>query len=299
MINVSREHIIHTMAKENEPSAYCQSGDIVAFHAFDCFGNKLLPGDAKFGVDNPPLGNPATGPLFVKGAEPGDTLKVEIMDILVGPIGINVIGPSIEGLRNRLVDFEIKRIPVEGNVAKLSDNLSIPIKPMIGVIGVAPLDNAMRTTLPGNHGGNMDCSQIKKGAVLYLPVLTEGALLAIGDIHALMGDGEISENGLEIEGTAIVRVSVLPGITRIAPAVCVDQKWITIASSKTLDEAAEDATSMMLDFLIDEVGMDPYDAGLILGLCGNLIICQKCNMYKTVRMELSLEYLAHMKYVPA
>lgn len=299
MINISREYIIHTMSKENEPSAFCESGDIIAFQTFDCYGNKLLPENAKFGVDNPRLGNPATGPLFVKGAAQGDTLKVEIIDIIVGPIGINVIGPSCECLSNKLVEYEIRRIPIEGGIAKLSNNLSLPINPMIGVIGVAPLDSAISTYLPGNHGGNMDCSQIKKGAVLYLPVLTEGALLAMGDIHALMGDGEISENGLEIEGTAIVRVSVLPGLTRKAPAVCVDQKWMTIASCKTLDEAAEEATRMMYDFLIDEVGMEPYDAGLVLGLCGNLIICQKCNMYKTVRMELSLDCLAHTGYIPA
>lgn len=298
MININREHIIYKMSKENEPAACCQSGEIVAFHTFDCFTNKLLPKEAKLGVDNPPLGNPATGPLYVEGATPGDTLKVEIIDILVGTVGINIIGPSSQCLRNKLVDFEIRRIPVVEGMAKLSNNLYMPIEPMIGVIGVAPSDNAVPTALPGNHGGNMDCSQIKKGAVLYLPVLKEGALLAIGDLHALMGDGEISECGLEIEGTAIVRVSVLPRLKRMTPAVCVDGKWMTIASCKTLDEAAEEATSMMYNFLIDEVGMGAYDAGVILSLCGNLIICQKCNLYKTVRMELALDCLTHTGYVP-
>ena len=299
MININREYIIHKMSKENEPAACCQSGDIVSFHTFDCFNNKLIPKESKLGIDNPPLGNPATGPLYVEGAMPGDTLKVEIIDILVGPVGVNIIGPSSKCLSTKLVDFEIRRIPVVAGVAKLYDNLFIPIKPMIGVIGVAPLNNAVSTALPGNHGGNMDCSQIKKGAVLYLPVLTEGALLAIGDLHALMGDGEISECGLEIEGTAVVRVSVLSGVTRTAPAVSADGKWMTIASCETLEEAAEEATSMMLNFLMDEVGMEAYDAGVILSLCCNLIICQKCNLYKTVRMELPLDCLAHMGYVPA
>lgn len=299
MINIGREHIIHTMSEENKPAAYCESGDVVTFQTYDCYGNKLLPENAIFGVDNPRLSNPATGPLFVKGAIPGDTLKVEILDILVGPLGVNVIGPSCECFINKLSEYEIRRMPVEGSLARLSNNLLVPIEPMIGVIGVAPKDTAIPTVLPGNHGGNMDCRQIKKGAVLYLPVFTEGALLALGDIHALMGDGEISENGLEIEGTAIVRISVLSGYKRKAPAVFVDNKWITIASRNTLDEAAEEATSMMYDFLIDEVGMDAYDAGLLLGLCSNLIVCQKCNMYKTVRMEFSLDYLDQTKYIPA
>lgn len=299
MINISTEYVIHKMSEENKPAACCQSGDMIAFHTLDCFSNKLLPEGTKLGADNPPLGNPATGPLYVQGAKPGDTLKVEIIDIKVGPLGVSVIGPSSESLSNRLDETKIRRIPITCDKAELTDKLSLFIKPMIGVIGVSPQDNAVPTALPGNHGGNMDCSQIKKGAALYLPVFVEGALLSIGDLHALMGDGEISECGLEIEGTVTVKVSVLSDTSRIAPALLVDGKWMTIASCKTLDEAAEEATSMMLEFLIDEVGMDEYDAGMIISLCGNLAICQKCNMYKTVRMELPLDCIAHTGFIPA
>lgn len=298
MINIGTEYVVHKMSKENEPVAYCQSGDIVTFHTLDCFSNKLLPKGTKLGVDNPPQGNPATGPLYVQGAMPGDSLKVEIIDITVGPLGVSIIGSNIASFGNRLADTEIRRIPISGNMAKLTENLSLPIKPMIGVIGVSPQDSAIPTALPGVYGGNMDCSQIKKGAVLYLPVFTQGALLAIGDLHALMGDGEISECGLEIEGIVTVKVSVLPKTSRKAPALLVDSKWMTIASSKTLDEAAEEATYMMLQFLIDEVGMGAYDAAMIVSLCGNLVVCQKCNMYKTMRMELALDCIAHTGFMP-
>lgn len=299
MINVYSEHVIYKMSKENEPAAYCKSGDLVAFHTLDCFSNKLLPKDARYGVDNTSLGNPATGPVYVEGAMVGDTLKVEIIDILVGGLGVNIAGPTSKCFGNRLADIEVRRIPVEDGMAKILNNMSMPIEPMIGVIGVAPVDNTVPTVTPGNHGGNMDCRQIKEGAVLYLPVFTEGALLSIGDLHALMGDGESGECGLEIEGTVIVKVSILHGIKRTAPAVCVDRKWMTIASCKTLDEAADEATSMMLNFLIDEVGIDPNDAGVIISLFGNLVICQVCNPYKTVRMELPLNCIAHTGFVPA
>lgn len=299
MINISSEHHIHRMSKENEPAVYCKSGDIVIINTLDCFSNKLLPKDAKLGVDNPSLGNPATGPIYVKGAMPGDTLKVEIIDILVGDVGVSIAGPTSSCLQGRISELEVRRIPVANGIAKISNNLSLPVKPMIGVIGVAPADNSIPTVIPGKHGGNMDCSQIKKGAILYLPVFTEGALLAIGDLHALMGDGEISECGLEIEGTVIIRISVLPRTFRTAPAVCVDKKWITIASCETLDKAAEEANNMMLDFLIDEVGIDANDASVILGLCGNLVVCQLCNPYKTVRMELALDCIAYTGYLPA
>jgi amidase len=288
MIILDSEHVIYEMSKENKPIARCQSGDTIMFHTLDCFSNTLLPETARLGVDNHPPYNPATGPLYIEGAVLGDTLKVEIIDITVGNVGINIIGPSSKYLSNKLTDYEIRRFHIVNGKANIFDNLSIPIEPMIGVIGVAPLENAESTGMPGYHGGNMDCKQIKKGAVLYLPVFTDGALLALGDIHALMGDGEIGECGLEIEGTVIIRVSVLHGTNRNAPAVCVDGKWITISSCKTLDAAAEEATDMMLNFLMDEKGMKANDAGILLSLCGNLAICQNCNGYKTVRMELSL-----------
>ncbi|GFP75613.1 acetamidase/formamidase family protein [Clostridium fungisolvens] len=297
MITIESENVVYKMSDKNDPVAYCQSGDVVEFQTLDCFNNELLSKEAKYGVDNKSLGNPATGPLYINGAMPGDTLKVEIIDILVGALGVNVIGPFSGGLKHKLTKYETKRIPVENGIAKFNDCLSMPIDPMIGVIGVAPAGEEISTIIPGTHGGNMDCRQIRKGAVLYLPVLAEGALLAIGDLHALMGDGEIGGCGLEIEGTVVVRVSVLSDKKSVAPSVYVDGKWITIASCKTLDEAADEATEMMLEFLIKETGMNAYDAGILLSLCGNLVVCQKVNPNKTVRMELPISVLADLGYV--
>lgn len=126
MISIDTEHIVYKMSKENVPAAYCQSGDIVVFHILDCYGNKLLPKEAKLGIDNPPLSNPATGPLYVNGAMHGDTLKIEIIDIQVGTLGINIVGPSSDCLRKRLNAFEIRRIPVLDGMAKLTNTLSVP-----------------------------------------------------------------------------------------------------------------------------------------------------------------------------
>jgi amidase len=293
MITIDRANMIHYMSKDNAPVAYCKAGDTVIFNTYDCFQNKLLPEQTSLKTDCPSLSNPATGPLYVEGAVPGDTLKVEILDITVGPLGIGGSGPigSSFDEQTEPVEYRIKRIKVEDGFAHIFDNLSIPIEPMVGVIGVVPLDKSIRTTIPSNHGGNMDCRQIKKGATLYLPVFVEGALLAMGDLHALMGDGEISECGLEIEGNVTVRISVLPKTGRTAPAVLVDGKWMTIASKETLDEAAKEATNMMADFLTSQIGLDPYDAALLLSLKGNLIVCQKCNYFNTMRMELSLDIL--------
>lgn len=299
MINIERNNIIYKMSKDNKPVAYAKSGDTVTFHTFDCFKNQLLPENAKLDTDAPSLNNPTTGPLYIDGALPGDTLKVEVIDIEVGALGIGCSGPSLKCFHEKLEEFRIKRIKVNDGMAEIFEHVFVPIEPMIGVIGVAPLEDNIPTALPGNHGGNMDCKQIKKGAVLYLPVLTEGALLAIGDLHALMGDGEVSECGLEIEGKATVKVTILPKTGRTVPAVYVDDKWITIASCKTLDEAAEEATRMMFEFLTEEVDMDAYDAGMLLSLTGNLAVCQNCNSDKTMRMELPLSPLMQIGFRPS
>lgn len=252
MIHIRTENVVYSMSRDNKPTASCQSGDTVRFDTLDCFGNGLLASHAQL-EDLAPDCNPATGPLYVEGAKPGDTLKIEIVDILVGPLGVTLVGPSSEIFEKRLPKVEIRRIPVMDGLATLSPRLSLPIQPMIGVIGVAPEHEAIPTAVPGTHGGNMDCRKIQKGSTLYLPVFVDGALLSMGDLHALMGDGEVTECGLEIEGSVTVKITVLTGIKRTSPALLAEGNWITIASASTLDEASEMAVEAMLDFLTYEI----------------------------------------------
>jgi len=294
MRTIKNDHIIFKMKKENKPALTCRSGDMVTFHTLDCFSNKLIPEESRLGVDNPRVSNPCTGPLFIKGALPGDTLKIEILDIEVGETGVTIVGPSDGHIENGLEDHEVIRVKVDNGYAEVTPTLSLPIEPMIGILGVAPKEGYIPTALPGTHGGNMDCTQIKKGAIVYLPVFVEGALLSIGDLHALMGDGEVGECGLEIEGKVVVKVSVLSQVSEVGPVVYVDDKWITIASADTLQKASEDATNMMIE-LLHRSGHSKMDTALILNLAANLKICQIVNRYKTARMELSKKYFLDKK----
>lgn len=294
MITIKSDHIIFKMTKDNKPAFTCHSGDVVTFFTLDCFSNKLIPEDSRLGVDNPRVSNPCTGPLFVEGALPGDTLKIEIIDIEVGETGVTIVGPNDGHIKNGLDDYEVIRVKIDNGDAKVTPVLSLPIEPMIGIIGVTPKEGYIPTALPGTHGGNMDCTQIKKGATVYLPVFIEGALLSIGDLHALMGDGEVGECGLEIEGRVDVKVSVISKVSKVGPIVSVDDKWITIASADTLQNASKDATNMMIDLLNDS-GHIKLDTALILNLAANLKVCQICNRYKTVRMELSKECFLDQK----
>ena len=128
----------------------------------------------------------------------------------------------------------IKRLPVKYGMIDYEGSL-VPAKPMIGVIGVAPMGEPVGTMTPMDHGGNMDCTRIEEGATLYLPVSVEGAQLSVGDFHAVMGEGEVANCGVEIEGRAVLEVDVLKSTGISWPMVENLEQWITIAYGDTLD----------------------------------------------------------------
>ncbi len=285
MIKIDKANHIFKMSISNAPAQFCHSGDIVKFETMDCFSNVFIAEGTEFGVDNPKNCNPATGPLYIYDCQIGDTLKIEILDIEVGEVGIFVTGPVNALFESYFEKFTINRIKVQNGVVELSNNVDVPARPMIGVIGVAT-EGALSTGLPGIHGGNLDCNDICKGSTLYLPVFTEGGLMAIGDLHALMGDGEIGECGLEIGGMVTIRVTVLNG-KRIAAPILETEDFIEIIGlGSTLEEASQNASRDMLDYLIHELNMSKNDAAIRLCLCGNLKICQHVNSVKTVAMKI-------------
>lgn len=160
--------------------------------------------------------------------------------------------------------------------------------PMIGAIGTAPKEGNILTTLPGLHGGNMDCTQIKPGSIVYLPVFHDGGLLALGDVHASMGDGEAVGCGVEIACTVTLRVSIVRGKQLPLPLVKCDDKLITNASATTLDEAVVQAAKNMIDYLVSFQHHTLEYAWNVLAIAGHVCICQFANKLKTARCELPL-----------
>ena len=287
MKTITRDYITNVLAKENPPCDRVRAGEIVAFETYDCFTNQFLPEEATFENVIRKPGNPATGPLYIEGAMQGDMLKIDILDIEMGPVGIVMLGPNSGSEKEEFPQKVLRRVPVKGGYAHFNERVKIPVKPMIGVIGVAPAGEGVSTITPMDHGGNMDCTQIKKGASLYLPVFVEGALLSMGDFHAVMGDGEVEDCGLEIEGRAIVRVSVVRNKNCVSyPMIETEDKLITLASREEVEEAWRAAARQMYEFMKEKVGMDYEEAGMLLTMTGDLVICQTVNPMKTVRMEL-------------
>lgn len=297
MLTIKRETAVYAMSPDNAPVAWVESGETILFETSDCFGGQIATENDHLGTLDWSRINPATGPVFVKDAMPGDTLKVEILQINVDKQAATVEAPG-EGITGLAAEAEnTKILPVTDGCAVFNAMIKLAVKPMIGVIGTAPADESIPTGTPSFHGGNMDCKRIGEGAVLYLPVNVEGALLAMGDLHAVMGDGEVCVCGAEIAGEVTVRVSVLKGRPLPLPFLVTEEHAMAVYSAEGLDAAAEGTTLRMRSFLIDQAGLAAHEAGMLLSLAGDLRICQAVDPNKTCRMELPLTILRDLGYV--
>ncbi len=183
----------------------------------DCFTGQVTKETDLFTSLDLERVNSATGPIAVRGAEPGDSLVVELLEINPGPRGAAMIIPGF-GQLIALVQGPVTRIfRVEDGTIHMNDRVRFPIRPMVGVIGCATDGEECINFLAGQHGGNLDNHLHGPGSTVYLPVRQPGGMLAIGDMHACMGDGEVSGTGVEIDGEVVIRVGLHKGAQGIWP----------------------------------------------------------------------------------
>ena len=210
--------------------------------------------------------NPVTGPVHIEGAEPGDALAVTIHDIAMAEHGWSVYIPGAGALTGRMgEEFFVRRIPVADGTVQLIDALTCQASPMIGCIGVAPADGAMSTVMPSYPtGGNMDLTDARPGSTVYLPVQVPGALLAIGDLHAVMSRGESSFVAIEIAGHATVSVDLVKGRALRAPQVDTGAEWVCVGLGDPVQDSIQMAYETMFDLLVQDHGYDPGDAYVVM-----------------------------------
>lgn len=286
---LTADQLIYSMSSSHEPVLRVADGDVVEIHTCDCFENQIVREDQEFGELNWDRINPATGPIYIEGARPGDLLVVHILKMELAGHGVMTTGPRLGVMGKELTQNVIRILPVQNNEVVFSERLTLPLQPMIGVIGTAPdpAKGAVSCGTPGEHGGNMDCKRITTGAQLLLPVNVPGALFALGDLHAAMGDGEVAVCGVEIAGVVTVQLQVLKGKRWPAPLLIDETRVMTIASAKLLDDAAIEATKHMVQLLELECDLPTAEATLLLSAAGNLRICQIVDPLMTARMEVS------------
>lgn len=285
MLTISRDKVYDRLDKNIPPSAICESGETVIFETRDCYDDSVTSEERPLGDREDALGNPATGPLYINGADAGDVLKVEILDISLHSRGVMCASFSWGIFAGRLPEAKAVMYEIEGDKIRFDDTLLLDCCPMIGVIGTAPAGEGIATSVPDVHGGNMDCRKIGAGTVLYLPVAVPGALLSMGDLHALMGDGEVFGCGLEIAGTVTVRVSVLKENPIPTPFLITRDAVITIQSAATVFEAGKTAARLMEEFVRRVTGLEEVKSEMLMSLVSHMSVCQIVNPLMTARVE--------------
>ena len=283
MVELDDEKVFYAFDKTLEPAMVVPSGTTVRVRTKDCFGNQIQkPEDELDGIDWDHT-NPATGPIFVEGAVPGGALKVSVGAIEFDNKSVSCTGENEGVCGDRFNAWSTQVCEIDGDELVWDERLRIPLRPMIGVIGVAPEGDPINCSTPGSHGGNMDNTAITAGATLYFPVFADGALFGCGDMHAVMGDGEISVSGAEAAGWATVTLTAMPELKLVDPLIENATHFGVIASAETLDAAADRAVHEMVDLICDRTAEDPDKVVMLLSLVGDVQVCQMVDPEKTIR----------------
>lgn len=283
MIELDDAKTLFSFDKDLEPVLKVPSGETVRIRTKDCFGNQLQgPEDQLSEIDWEAI-NPATGPIYVEGAVAGGTLKVHIDNIELDAQTSSCTGKDEGVCGDRFSDWATHFCKVEDGKVVWDERLSIPLAPMIGVIGVAPEGEPVNCGTPGKHGGNMDNTAIAAGATLYFPVAVDGALFGCGDMHAVMGDGEVSVSGAEVAGYATVTLTALPELSVPNPLIENETHFGIIVSAESLDKASELAVQQMVDLLALRTNESEADLVMLLSLVADVRVCQMVDPEKTVR----------------
>ena len=283
MIELDDSKTLFSFGKDLEPVLKVPSGETARIRTKDCFGNQLQgPEDQLSEIDWEAI-NPATGPIYVEGAVAGGTLKVHIDNIELDAQTSSCTGKDEGVCGDRFSDWATHFCKVEDGKVVWDERLSIPLAPMIGVIGVAPEGEPVNCGTPGKHGGNMDNTAIAAGATLYFPVAVDGALFGCGDMHAVMGDGEVSVSGAEVAGYATVTLTALPELSVPNPLIENETHFGIIVSAESLDKAAELAVQQMVDLLASRTNESEADLVMLLSLVADVRVCQMVDPEKTVR----------------
>lgn len=283
---VSAADVIHVWDKNTPPVLHVSDGETVVFET-------AKPGipDETFTRDYTVEPYPKrvlsiTGPVYVDGAEPGDVLKLEIRSIELDDWGKMWMGQWMGILMDEVDHCYMKKVAVDEKGVRFNEKLRLPLKPMIGTIGVAPAGEPVNCVLPGDFGGNMDNLDICAGNTLYLPVSVPGALLALGDVHAAMGYGEVLGTGVEIGSKVTLRVEVLKDRKLDWPLVETKDSYEVIASGTDMAENCREATRRAIRFVQQRTGLGFDEAYALVGQTSDLKILQVVNYSSSIVMEI-------------
>lgn len=265
----------YTYSPFYDPIAEVETGEKVVIYTVDAFENKLnAPEDKASKLCKFPFVNPQTGPLFISGAEPGDTLSVIIHNIepdreyaitaLIPNFG-GLTGTSSTAMLNDPLPEETKVLPIRDGQVIFNDDIHIPYEPFMGTMGVAPEIEAINCLTPSYYGGNMDCVETAPGNEVQFPVFIEGAHFFTGDGHATQGDGEITGVACEIPTKVTLSFEVIKGKKIGWPRIVSDEFIMVAGSARPLDDAVRIACVELIDWMVSDYGFERLEAYHLIG----------------------------------
>jgi acetamidase/formamidase len=271
------------------PRLTISAGDTVHMSCLDASGGQVKPGASVedfLAIDRNKI-HALTGPIFIEGAEPGDVLEIQVLQVEHRGWGWTSVIPGLGFLKDRFREPYLFHWALDPEISRSLGSAIVPLRPFCGVMGVAPgEDGEFRTRPPGPFGGNMDVRELCTGATLYLPVLNSGALFSAGDAHAAQGDGEVCINGIECPAEVSLRFRVhrhqplsgplLESAESRSPDAPADA-WIVVESDTDAIHAARRATERMIDLLIARWSFTPIQAYLLCSVAMKLRINQVVN----------------------
>ena len=289
---VPRNKIVYSFSSHHKPIERVKSGELVLFETEDAFGGQIKNEDASLEELDWSRVDGATGPVFVEDAELGDTLVAEILDVKVEEKGAIVTIPKYGILGGKRFKASTKIVEISNGYVHFDEDFRVRANPMIGTIGVAPKSGEIPSGSLGKHGGNMDVKELTAGTKLYLPVFTEGALFAAGDLHAVQADGELCVSSIEVAGEILLRLSLIKSKKPEWPILETRDSYAFLACGDTLDEAAMFATEVAVEALMRKYEWSFEKVYMFGSLAIDLEINQVVDPKKGVRAVISKDFMS-------
>ena len=290
MKTLTREQRIYVLNPQGTPAISIDSGEELMVETWDAFEGIRDPEV----LEAKSLIGPATGPIWINGAEPGDALKVDFISITPKEGPAHMVMPGRGFLEEEFTEAYPTLMTLDGGHLVLPSGLRLPLAPSMGLVATTPTYPQNTASDSGPYGGDIDMKELVAGSTMYLPVFVPGGMLVLGDCHAVVGDGAVAGTGAECSADTHIRVTVEKGMGIPAPRALTPDYFVVLSYGEELGPAMKQAVRDMVDFLVTEKGLEPYDAYTLCGLAGDVRVSRTFRPISPVKMMLSRQALEQL-----